>query len=105
MDFNYARIGKSDSTFTRILKVSLSSQDLCDKIVGLAISLHDMNPPVSKIYTKKNIHPVGHKENKRLRDKMKRLKSLDENAEKEIKIINGKLTIDKVIVDQNIFFQ
>ena len=45
MDFNYVHIGKNNSTFTRIIKVTLSSQDLYDKILDLAKSLHDMNPP------------------------------------------------------------
>ena len=43
-------------------------------------------------------------ENNRIRIKRNTLKKLEENKEKEIKIEKGKLTIDGIVVDQNMLF-
>ena len=83
--FLHVRIGKTNPAFNRIIKVTVPSQDIRDKIIDQAKSLHDINPPFSKIYIKKDLQPVIHKENKRLHNKMKFLKSCEENEGKNIK--------------------
>ena len=43
-------------------------------------------------------------ENNRIRIKRDTLKKTEENKDKEIKIEKGKLTIDGIVVDQNMLF-
>ena len=73
--------------------------------MNLAKRLKDKETPWNNIYIKKDLHPAIAQENNRLRFKMKKLKNLEENDSKTIKIENGKLKIDDVIVDQNLFFR
>ena len=56
---------------------------------------------------KKDLHPVYVKENQRIRKRKYELTKLHENDEIEhdIKLIKGKLEVDGIIVDQNMFFQ
>ena len=57
---------------------------------------------LEKVYLKKDTHPVYVQETGRLRNKMKTLKDIPEN--KEVKIVNGNLEVDGVIVDRNTCF-
>ena len=61
--------------------------------------------PWNKVFVKKDQHPVYLNENNRLRKKVSDLKKIQGNENKDIKIANGKVMIDNVVVDQNLFFR
>ena len=99
------RIGKRNPNYNRIIKIDVRNKANRDKIVNLTKRLKDKETPWNNIYIKKDLRQALAQENNRLRFKMKKLKNLEENDSKTIKIENGKLKIDDVIVDQNLFFR
>ena len=74
-----------------------------DNILQKSKELKDATEPWNRMYLKRDIHPVIVQENSRLRKKKKDLERLECN--KEVKIEKGKLKVDRVVVDQNHFFQ
>ena len=98
------RIGKQHPNYHRIIKMNVHSKHSRDTIMNVTKKLKDVGPPWDKIYLKKDLHPAMIQENNRLRFKLKKLKSLEENNGKNVKIEKGKLKIDNVIVDQNLLF-
>ena len=59
--------------------------------------------PWKYIYIKKDLHPVYLKENKRIYKKLYDMKENPDNADKEIKVVKGKLLVDGNIIDKNTF--
>ena len=67
-------------------------------------SILKSKPQWSKVYLKKDTHPVYVQETGRLRTKMKNLKKKFPGNEDKVKIMNGKLEVDGKIIDSNTFF-
>ena len=101
--FEYSRIGQTKENVTRLVKVNVGSKVTRDKIIEKASSLKDKNEFWKKIYVKKDVHPLYSKETSRLYQKMKTLK--EENPNKDVKILEGKLMMDGRVVDKNLFFR
>ena len=98
------RIGKERPGFHRLVKVELPSIDLRNNILKNAAKLKTLSEVWSKIYIKKDMHPVYIKENRRLYKKMMELKEKPDYENKEVKIMKGKLLVDGIMVDKNTFF-
>ena len=58
------------------------------------------------MYINKDTHPVYLNENKRIRKRMQELKRRPELAHEtnRVKLENGRLKVDGVIIDKNLFF-
>lgn len=98
----YTRIGKAKEGYNRLLKIKVSSKDKKKIILDNSSKLkRDEN--LKKVFLKKDTHPVYVQETNRLRSKMKKLLENPENRDK-VKIIDGNLEVDGVIIDRNTFF-
>ena len=77
-----------------------------DKVLSVASRLKSQ-PIWTKVYIKKDLHPVYAKENQRIRKKQYDLSThfSSNNEEKEVKIVKGALLVDGVVVDRNLFFR
>ena len=75
-----------------------------DNILKVAKKLKDSTSPWENIYIKTDQDPAIVQENNRLRSKLKKLRNLEENKEKNIRLEKGKLKVDNTVVDQNLFF-
>ena len=75
-----------------------------DEFIKNTIKLKDAPEPWNKIYVKKDQHPVYLHENNRLRRRVATLKKTQGYENKEIKIIGGKLMVDNIVMDRNLFF-
>ena len=100
--FECSRIGQIKENATRLVKVNVGSKVTRDLILQKAPSLKNKNELWGRIYVKKDVHPVYSKETSRIYRKMKSLK--EKNPNKEVKIVDGKLTVDGRTVDKNMFF-
>jgi len=97
------RMGRQRQGSHRAIKMNVSSKDVRDTIMRNARRLKGLPPPWDNIYINKDLSPVLVHENKRLREKKKRLSSSDENKDKDVRIEKGKLKVDDEVVDQSIF--
>ena len=100
--FECSRIGQIKENATRLVKVNVGSKVTRDLILQKAPSLKNKNELWGRIYVKKDVHPVYSKETSRIYRKMKSLK--EKNPNKEVKIVDGKLTVEGKAVDKNMFF-
>ena len=103
-DFEISRLGKTRQGSNRAIKIKLPSKKERDEFLKGGNKLKTLNDPWKKIYIKKDLHPVYNQENTRMRKKFYALKSDPNNANKEIKLEKGILTIDGIPVDKNTFF-
>ena len=103
-DIEVTRLSKKQSGKSRVLKVNVLKKETRDLICSKSKLLKALAEPWNKIYIKKDTHPVILSENHRIRLKMKDLKSLEEYKNKDVKLENGKLTVDGITIDQNTFF-
>lgn len=103
-DYEVTRLGKQNSNYHRPIKVNVRTKTNRDDVLKVAKKLKNSAAPWVNIYVKADQHPVIIQENNRLRTKLKKLKNLDENKEKNVRLEKGKLKIDNTIVDQNLFF-
>ena len=101
-----SRIGRAREGSNRAVKITTSSMDERDKVLSMAPRLKSQ-PTWTKVYVKKDLHPVYAKENQRIRKKRYDLATRfsSNNEEKEVKIVKGALLVDGVIVDKNLFFR
>ena len=99
-----SRIGKEREGVSRMIKLVFANVKDRDAFVKNSSKLKGAPEIWSKIYIKKDQHPVYVAENNRLRKKMIDARKKPENKEKEIFIKDGKLQIDGVTIDQNLFF-
>ena len=67
--------------------------------------MKDAPAPWNKVFIKKDQHRVYIAENNRLRKKAYDLKRMQGYENKEVKVFNGKVMVDNVVVDKNMFFQ
>ena len=104
-DLTISRIGKIREGFQRMIKITFNDTADRDKFVKNSSKLKAAHENWSKVYVKKDQHPVYLAENNRLRKKMAELRKLEENAGKTITIKNGKLSVDDTVIDQNLFFR
>ena len=102
--YSIQSLGKQNTKYKRIIKMDVTSKSGRDEILKNAKLLKAQGSPWDVIYIKKDLHPVIVQENNRLRHKKNNLQKLDENKNNVIKIENGKLTIDGLVIDQNMFF-
>ena len=100
--FECSRIGQVREDATRLLKVNVGSKVTRDLILQKAPSLKGKNEFWGRIYVKKDVHLVYSKETSRIYRKMKALK--EENPDKEVIILDGKLMVEGKTVDKNMFF-
>ena len=81
----------------------LDSKDVRDTIMRNARRLKGLSAPWANIYINKDLSPVLVQENKRLREKKKRLSSSDDMKDKDVRIEKGRLKVDDEVIDQSIF--
>ena len=98
----FVRIGKPKPGYTRLLKLKVRTKEQRNLITEKAANLKTISY-LKKTYIKKDTHPVYVQETSRLRAKMKRLKEIPGNEDK-VKIVDGNLEVDGLIVDKNTFF-
>ena len=100
-----SRLGEEKVGYNRVVKIELASVEERDSFLKDTTKMKDAPPPWNKVYIKKDQHPVYLNENKRLRRKAYELKKKQGNENKDIKIVDGKVLIDGVVVDKNLFFR
>ena len=98
------RLGKQSVNYNRVTKIILNDKSERDNILENAKKLKHVEDPWKNIYLKKDLHPAILEEDKRLNKKKKDLKKEQVNNGKEVIIERGKLKVDGIIVDQNLFF-
>ena len=103
-NLDISRLGKPKHGYNRTIKIICQSNVEREAFLKGANKLKNLAEPWRKVYIKKDQHPVYIGENNRLRRKMNELKKIPGNANRVIKIINGKLLIDDIKVDENTFF-
>ena len=101
----WIRIGKQKDGYHRPVKMTLRNKGERDSVKEKAKALKVSAAPWNNIYINKDLSPAVVAENNRLRLKMKKLKQLDENKDKEVKIEKGELKVNGNVVDKNMFFQ
>ncbi len=99
-----SRIGKQREGFSRMIKIVFPNSNERDAFVKSSSKMKEAPEHWKKVYIKKDQHPVYVAENNRLRKKMNDLRKVPENKEKEVLIKDGKLMINGITVDQNLFF-
>ena len=106
-NWQISRIGQVRQGSTRAMKVVTTSAEERDKVLPLSSKLKSLPEPWSKVYVKKDLHPVYSKENQRIRKKRYDLQTqfTNNNEQREVKIVNGQLQVDGVTVDRNLFFR
>ena len=97
-----SRIGKPKENYTRLVKVKFASKDQRKLMLDNSAKLKEKEH-LNKVYIKKDTHPVYVQETNRIRLKMKKLLLIPEHKDK-VKIVDGKLELDGVIIDKNTFF-
>ena len=95
------RIGAERTGYKRIMKVIFSTNTERDEFLKNAEKLKSAPDPWNKVFIRKDQHKVYVDENNRLRSKARELRK---NTQKEVKIFKGKLLVDNIVVDQNLFF-
>ena len=103
-NLNISRIGAERKGYNRFVKIILPSINDRNEFLKNAVKLKSSPAPWSKIFIKKDQHPVYLAENNRIRKKAYDLKKMSGNENKEIKVVNGKILVDNITVDQNLFF-
>ena len=101
-----SRIGRPKEGSNRAVKIVTPSSDVREKVLSIASCLKS-RPKWTKVFIKKDLHPVYAKENQRIRKKRYELEThfSSNNEEKEVKIVKGALQVDGVTVDRNLFFR
>ena len=99
-----SRMGVEKVGYNRVVKIVLPSVEVRNEFLKNTSKMKDCQDPWKKVYIKKDQHPVYLAENNRLRKKATELKKKPGYENKEIKIFNGKLTVDNNEVDRNLFF-
>ena len=104
--WDISRIGRPREGSNRAIKIVTTSIDEREKVLSLAPHLKTQ-PAWSKVFMKKDLHPVYAKENQRIRKKRYDLATQfsNNNEQKEVKIVKGALQVDGVTVDRNLFFR
>ena len=100
-----SRIGEEKAGSNRVVKIVMESVEKRDKFLKNTSKMKDAPEPWNKVFVKKDQHPVYIAENNRLRKKAYDLKRTQGYENKEVKVFNGKVLVDNVVVDKNLFFQ
>ena len=103
-DIEIFRIGKPREGMERMIKVSFPNADARNEFVKNSSRLKTASDLWKNVYVRKDQHPVYASENNRLRKKMGTLRRDPANANKDIALKDGKLTVDGHTVDHNLFF-
>ena len=101
---NISRIGAEKAGYNRVVKIILPSVEIRNEFLKNTSKMKECEDPWKKVYIKKDQHPVYIGENNRLRKKAAELRKKPGYENKEVKIFNGKLTVDNNEVDKNLFF-
>ena len=100
------RIGKESSEKRRMLKVVLGDNTTRETIISHAKNLKDLEEPWKKIFINRDTHPVYNKEHQRLRKKFNEMKKRpDLKTPGSVTLKKGKLIVNGVTIDQNIFLK
>ena len=89
----------------RKIKIKMPSKASRDAILRKTKDLKEAAEPWKHVYVQSDKHPVVLQEEARLRNKRKTLKSLDENKDKDVTMVKGKLMVNAEEVDHNMFFR
>ena len=100
-----SRMGTARAGYNRVVKIVLPSMEDRNEFLKNTVKMKDTPEPWKKVYIKKDQHPVYIAETNRLRKKAADLRKRPGYEEKEVKVYNGKLTVDNDEVDRNLFFQ
>ena len=99
-----SRIGKPRDGMNRMVKLTFLNMEDRNDFVKNSSKLKTATEAWKTVYVKKDQHPVYINENNRLRKKLGALRRDPVNAEKTITLKDGKLTVNGVVVDHNLFF-
>ena len=99
-----SRIGRPREGMDRMIKVSFPNTEARNDFVKNSSKLKAASDLWKKVYVRKDQHPVYANENNRLRKKVGVLRRDPANANKDIALKDGKLTVDGHTVDHNLFF-
>ena len=103
-ELDVSRLGEAKPGYNRVIKITLPSVERRDEFLKNTSKMKEAPSPWNKVFIKKDQHPVYIAENNRLRTKANELKKKAGYENKEIKIYNGKVLVDNVVVDKNMFF-
>ena len=103
-ELDISRIGVEKAGYNRVIKIILPTVEKRDEFLKNTSKMKDAPSPWNKVFIKKDQHPVYIAENNRLRTKANELKKKPGYENKEVKIFNGKVLVDNVVVDKNMFF-
>ena len=101
---NISRLGEEKEGYNRVVKIILPTVEARNEFLKNTSKMKDAPNPWNKVFVKKDQHPVYIAENNRLRKKASDLRKTQGYENKEIKIFNGKVLVDNVPVDRNMFF-
>ena len=97
------RIGREEQGKTRMMKIKMRNKTSRENVVKNAPSLRHKGEMWKKVFLKKDTHPVYAQETNRIRKKLKDLSVNPANKDK-LKIEGGRLLLDGIEVDRNLFF-
>ena len=97
-----SRLGQAATTHARPLKVKLRNSQDRPTILANSKHLKNKNPPLNKVYVKKDVHPMVRKEFARLRRVEKEEKDKPENQGRSVKYDAETrcVLIDGIIIDK-----
>lgn len=104
-NLDVSRIGKYREGFHRMIKIVFANVNERDAFVKNSSKMKNAPAIWAKVDIKKDQHPVYAAENNRLRMKTTDLWKKPEYNGKEILIRDGKLMVNGVTIDQNLFFR
>ena len=103
--FQIQRMGAAVQDKTRMLKVTVQTKDIRNKIAKKSPVLKTKEP-LKKIFINLDTNPTYLKENKRLRKaawEMKQKPGFEEGTGR-VQLTNNELKVDNITIDKNTFF-
>ena len=101
-----SRLGRAPASSTegrpRIIKVQLENPESSTRILRNSKSLKDAGPPFTKVYIKKDTHPLVNREFQRLKRVTQEEKEKPENQGRKVMYDHDKrqILVDDVVVDE-----
>ena len=103
-DLSLSRLGAEKRGYNRTIKIILESSDERNEFLKNTMKLKNAPDPWNKVFIKKDQHPVYLHEDNRSQKNVATLKRTQGYENKDIKIVGGKVMVDNVAVDRNLFF-
>ena len=89
VNFHMSRLGKSRTGYNRVIKIYLTSEGERNAFLKDVKKLKGAHEPMSKIFVKKDQHPVYAAEDRRMWKEVKNLQKAPGNENKEIKYMGN----------------